>query len=195
MNCSIAESMQRYQEVLEQAKHQGIAVRGYISCVWGCPYEGEIKLAQVYQLAQDLYHMGCYEIVLSDTIGIATPYNVKTRIEKVAERLPIQQIAVHLHDTYGQAIANIYAALQEGVSVIDSSVAGLGGCPYARGATGNVASEDVVYLLQGLHIQTGIDLVKLCQVGLFISNYLKRETQSSVAKAMIAKNFVRGHCH
>ncbi|MBA2655095.1 MAG: hydroxymethylglutaryl-CoA lyase [Gammaproteobacteria bacterium] len=189
INCTIAESFKRYEKVIELAKQNSIRVRGYISCVLGCPYEGTILPDKVAQLAAELYAMGCYEISLGDTIGIGTPLQTKILIEQVALRLPLPTIAVHFHDTYGQALANIYAALQQGIAVIDASVAGLGGCPYASGASGNVATEDVVYLLQGLGIDTGIDLVKLSKVGIFISEQLHRTTQSKVAIALAAKNF------
>ena len=188
VNCSISESLKRFEEVLESAQKNQILVRGYISCALGCPYEGEIKPAKLADIAQQFFQMGCYEISLGDTIGVGTPYKVKHLIDEVKKRVPSKHIAAHFHDTYGQAIANIFAALQQGVSIFDASVAGLGGCPYAKGATGNVATEDVVYLLQGLNIETGIDLVKLSKVGNHISNQLGRSTQSKVAKALLSRN-------
>jgi hydroxymethylglutaryl-CoA lyase len=189
INCSIAESFKRFEEVITHAKPHGIKVRGYISCVLGCPFEGEIAPEKVASLAKDLIQLGCYEISLGDTIGVGTPFKAKRLIELTAKEVPIQQLAVHFHDTYGQAIANIFAVLKQGISIVDSSVAGLGGCPYAKGATGNVATEDVIYLLQGLNIETGIDIVKLAQTGIFISSLLNRNTQSKVARAIAAKDF------
>jgi hydroxymethylglutaryl-CoA lyase len=192
INCSIAESIRHSQEILEHALKASMKVRGYISCTLGCPYEGKINPEKVSELAKELYQMGCYEISLGDTIGVGIPTTAKQLIETVAENVPLEHIAVHFHDTFGMAIANIMAALEQGISVIDSAVAGLGGCPYAKGASGNVASEDVVYLLHGLNIETGIDLAKLCQAGIFISNYLNRATQSKTAKAYANKNFEIG---
>lgn len=189
INCSIAESFKRFEEVITHAKPHGIKVRGYISCVLGCPFEGDIAPEKVASLAKDLIQLGCYEISLGDTIGVGTPFKAKRLIELTAKEVPIQQLAVHFHDTYGQAIANIFAVLEQGISIVDSSVAGLGGCPYAKGATGNVATEDVIYLLQGLNIETGIDILKLAQTGIFISNLLNRNTQSKVARAIAAKDF------
>jgi hydroxymethylglutaryl-CoA lyase len=162
-------------------------VRGYISCVVGCPYEGEIEPAAVARVAKSLDAMGCYEISLGDTTGVGTPGKVRTMIEAVAREVPIARLAVHLHDTYGQALANLYAALEMGVAAADSSVAGLGGCPYAKGASGNVATEDVVYMLDGLGIETGVDLVKVFEAGGFICAALGREPASKVAKALAAK--------
>lgn len=185
INCSIKESLARFEEVIKNAKPHRIKVRGYVSCVLGCPYEGVIAPEAVAKVANELYQMGCHEISLGDTIGVGTPLKAKHLIEVVAKYVPLNSLAVHFHDTYGQAIANIFAALEEGIAVIDSSVAGLGGCPYAKGATGNVASEDVVYLLQELNIETGVDLNKLCQVGMYISKQLNRSTQSKVARALV----------
>ena len=183
INCSIAESLDRFAPVMEQAKAAGVPVRGYVSCVLGCPYEGEIDPKAVADVAERLFAMGCYEISLGDTIGTGTPTKAQLMIAAVAERVPVEKIAVHFHDTYGQALANILAALQMGVAVVDSSVAGLGGCPYAKGASGNVASEDVLYMLNGLGIETGVDLDKLIAAGAFISDAIGRPTASKVARA------------
>ena len=187
INCSIDESLERFAPVIEAARARDIRVRGYISCVAGCPYEGEVAPATVARIARELYAMGCYEISLGDTIGVGTPAGIRAVIEACAAEVPIEQLAVHLHDTYGQAIANVYAALQMGISVVDSAVAGLGGCPYARGASGNVATEDVVYLLNGLGIETGVDLEAVFEAGQFICTALGREPASKVALAMAAK--------
>ena len=186
-NCSIAESLDRAQLLMEAAAEQGLPVRGYISCVVGCPYEGEIRPEQVADVAQQLLAMGCYEISLGDTIGVGTPASVTAMLDAVLAHIPLAKTAVHLHDTYGQALANIYAALQMGVAVIDSSVAGLGGCPYAKGASGNVATEDVVYLLNGLGIDHGVDLDKLAAAGQFICDSLGRSNGSKVAIALANK--------
>jgi len=183
-NCSVAESIQKIEEIMVIAKPQGIRVRGYLSCVLGCPYEGDISPLAVADLAEKLLQLGCHEISLGDTIGVGTPGKTKSLLEAVLNKIPRDKIAVHFHDTYGQAIANIYAALELGISVIDSSVAGLGGCPYAKGASGNVATEDVLYLLNGLNIQTGVDLKKLVAVGQFITKYLGRPMQSKVNLAV-----------
>ena len=186
INCSIAESLERFIPVMQAAKANNIRVRGYVSCVAGCPYEGDIPAAKVAEVAKALYNMGCYEISLGDTIGVGTPSLISSMINAVAESTPIEKIAVHFHDTYGQAIANSYAALQLGVSVIDSSIAGLGGCPYAEGASGNVATEDVLYLLKGLNIKTGINLSAAIAAGNYISGRLGRENGSKVARAISA---------
>ncbi len=183
INCSIAESLERFAPVMEAAKAQGLPVRGYVSCVLGCPYEGEIAPAAVADVAGKLLAMGCYEVSLGDTIGTGTPGKAQAMIAAVAERVPMDKIAVHFHDTYGQALANILAALELGVAVVDSSVAGLGGCPYAKGASGNVASEDVLYMLNGLGIETGVDLDKLVAAGSYISEAIGRPTASKVARA------------
>lgn len=188
INCSIPDSLKRFAELIPIAKKNNIQVRGYISCVLGCPYEGEISPEKVAHIAAELFHLGCYEISLGDTIGVGTPLAAQHLIDEVSKVIPIEKIAVHFHDTYGQALANIFAVLQLGVSVIDSSVAGLGGCPYAEGATGNVATEDVLYLLQGIGIQTGIDLNKILQVGNFISAYLNRPNRSKVSLALACKS-------
>jgi len=183
INCSIAESLDRFAPVMEQARAAGVPVRGYVSCVLGCPYEGEIAPKAVADVAERLFAMGCYEISLGDTIGTGTPTKAQLMLAAVAERVPVDKIAVHFHDTYGQALANILAALQMGVAVVDSSVAGLGGCPYAKGASGNVASEDVLYMLNGLGIETGVDLDRLIAAGAFISDAIGRPTASKVARA------------
>jgi hydroxymethylglutaryl-CoA lyase len=187
INCSIAESLERFAPVVAAAKAQGMRVRGYISCAAGCPYEGEVAPRAVADLAGRLYRMGCYEVSLGDTIGVGTPKKIQAVIEAVARKVPIARIGGHYHDTYGQALANIYASLELGVKTFDSSVAGLGGCPYAKGATGNVATEDVIYLLDGLGIDTGVDLEKLCRAGEFICKALGREPASRVARALAAK--------
>ncbi|SHF74265.1 hydroxymethylglutaryl-CoA lyase [Microbulbifer donghaiensis] len=184
INCTIAESLERFRPLVERALQDGIPVRGYVSCVLGCPYEGDIDPLKVAEVSGALLEMGCYEISLGDTIGVGTPEAAKRMIEQVAARVPVEKLAVHFHDTYGQALANIYAALQMGVAVVDSAVAGLGGCPYAKGASGNVASEDVLYLLNGLGIETGVDLNLLAEAGNFISAELGRESNSRVARAI-----------
>ncbi|MCW8126130.1 hydroxymethylglutaryl-CoA lyase [Microbulbifer halophilus] len=184
INCSIEESLERFRPLLEQAQKDGIRVRGYVSCVLGCPYEGEIDPAKVAEVSAALFEMGCYEISLGDTIGVGTPEKARQMIETVAAKVPQEKLAVHFHDTYGQALANIYAALQMGVAVVDSAVAGLGGCPYAKGASGNVASEDVLYMLNGLGIETGVDLDLLAEAGHFISQKLGRDSNSRVARAL-----------
>jgi len=184
INCSIADSLDRFAEVMALAKANDIRVRGYVSCVLGCPYEGEIEIQQVAAISQKLYDIGCYEISLGDTIGAGTPLKTRTLIEAVAQKIGIENIAVHFHDTYGQALVNLYAALQLGVRSIDSSVAGLGGCPYAKGASGNVASEDVVYMLDGMGINTGIDLEKLVASGRAICEQLDILVRSKVNLAL-----------
>ena len=183
INCSISESLERFAPIMAAAKQQGISVRGYVSCVLGCPYEGEIAPEQVAAVARELYAMGCYEVSLGDTIGTGTAGATRRLFEVVGAQVPRDKLAGHFHDTYGQAVANIYASLLEGVNVFDSSIAGLGGCPYAKGASGNVATEDVVYLLNGLGIETGIDLQALMAAGMQISSVLGRPTGSRVAKA------------
>jgi hydroxymethylglutaryl-CoA lyase len=188
INCSIAESLERFAPVVAAAKATGMRVRGYISCAAGCPYEGEVKPKAVADLAKQLYEMGCYEISLGDTVGVGTPKKIRAMIEAAAKNVPIAKLGGHYHDTYGQALANIYASLELGVRTFDSSVAGLGGCPYAKGATGNVASEDVVYMLDGLGIETGVDLAKLFRAGQFICRELGREPASRVARALAAKS-------
>ncbi|MBO2699953.1 hydroxymethylglutaryl-CoA lyase [Shewanella algae] len=184
INCSIEESIARFEPLLSRANEQGIRVRGYVSCVLGCPYDGEIAPAEVARVADILHQLGCYEISLGDTIGVGTPLKARKMLETVAERVPVERLALHFHDTYGQALANILACLETGVSVVDTSVAGLGGCPYAKGASGNLASEDLVYMLHGMGIDTGIDLNKLAQAGRQISQQLGRQTGSKVARAL-----------
>ncbi len=184
INCSIAESLQRFVPLMDAAKQNGIRVRGYVSCVLDCPYEGTIAPAQVADVARELYNMGCYEISLGDTIGAGTAGETRRLIEVVGSKVPRNKLAGHFHDTYGQALANIYASLLEGIEVFDSSVAGLGGCPYAKGATGNVATEDVLYLLNGLGIETAIDLDRLIAAGQRICTVLGRESGSHVARAL-----------
>jgi len=186
-NCSIAESIERFNAVIDAALGLDIRVRGYISCVLGCPYEGEVSTDIVLMLAQKMFERGCYEVSLGDTIGVGTAGQAQALVETLARELPIDRLAAHFHDTYGQALANIHAVMQSGISVIDSSVAGLGGCPYARGATGNVATEDVVYMLQGMGIETGIDMQKLLDAGRFISDFLGREPVSRAATALLRK--------
>lgn len=183
INCSIAESLERFDVVMQQAKANQIKVRGYVSCVLGCPYEGEIAPEKVAEVAGALYDMGCYEVSLGDTVGVGTPLKAQTMIETVAQRVPIPQLAAHFHDTYGQGLANLLAVLQLGVATIDSSVSGLGGCPYAKGASGNVATEDVLYMLNGMGIETGVDMQKLLTAGRFISEQLGRVPASKVGRA------------
>ena len=185
INCSIAESLERFRPIVEAARAADIKVRGYVSCALGCPYEGNVQPAAVAQVAGVLFDMGCYEVSLGDTIGVGTPEAAKRLIEAVNARVPLDRIAGHYHDTYGMAIANIYASLQCGITVFDASVAGLGGCPYAKGASGNVATEDVVYLLNGLGIATGIDLDTLIDCSAWISAALGRPPASKVARARI----------
>jgi len=187
INCSIAESLDRFRPIVSESKKYNIKVRGYVSCVLGCPYEGEVAPRKVADVAQALFEMGCYEISLGDTIGTGTPGRTKEMIDACAERVPMEKLAGHYHDTYGQALANIYASLELGVRTFDASVAGLGGCPYAKGASGNVATEDVVYMLHGLGMRTGVDLDKLVEIGAWICGVLGREPSSKVARALIAK--------
>ncbi len=187
INCSIAESLERFRPVAEEAKKHGIKVRGYVSCVLGCPYEGDIAPARVANVAAALAEMGCYEVSLGDTIGTGTPGKTKAMIAACADRVPVRKLAGHYHDTYGQALANIYASLEVGVATFDASIAGLGGCPYAAGASGNVATEDVVYMLNGLGLRTGVDLDKLVDIGAWICGVLGREPSSKAARAIAAK--------
>ncbi|KAM4038841.1 hydroxymethylglutaryl-CoA lyase, mitochondrial [Anomaloglossus baeobatrachus] len=184
INCTIEESLQRFEAVTEAAKAARIPVRGYVSCVLGCPYEGKVSPSKVAEVALKMFSMGCYEISLGDTIGVGTPGSMREMLAAVLDVIPAKALAVHCHDTYGQALANILVALQMGVQVVDSSIAGLGGCPYAQGASGNVATEDVVYMLQGLGINTGVDLKKLSEAGAYICKALGRKSNSKVAQAM-----------
>jgi hydroxymethylglutaryl-CoA lyase len=192
VNCSIAESLDRARPVIEAARRNGIAVRGYISVVLGCPYEGGVDPRAVVPIAAAMHAMGAYEVSLGDTIGTGTPGATKALFEAVANEVPLAALAGHFHDTYGQALANIYAALELGVATFDCSAAGLGGCPYAQGATGNVASEDVLYLLNGLGIETGVDMTKLRRAGRFIGEALGRPTASRVARALDARDPLEG---
>jgi isopropylmalate/homocitrate/citramalate synthase len=185
INCSIAESMERLRPVIEQARSHGIPVRGYISCVLGCPYEGPVAVTAVHQLATDLMEAGCFEISLGDTIGIGTADKARAMIRELTSTIPSEQLAVHFHDTYGQALANILACLELGIRTVDASVAGLGGCPYAKGASGNVATEDVIYMLQGLGMETGVDLDALVETGHWISGALGRENSSRAGRALL----------
>ena len=187
INCSIEESLQRFEPIMQAAKAANIPVRGYVSCVVGCPYDGFIEPEQVAMVAEKLYNMGCYEVSLGDTIGVGTPASVTKMIQAVSARVPMAKLAVHFHDTYGQALTNIYTALQAGVAVVDSAIAGLGGCPYAKGASGNVATEDVLYMLNGLEIETGIDFDKLLAAGWFISDKLGKAPVSKVSTAFRAQ--------
>lgn len=184
INCSIEQSLERYKKIIHIAKNKNLWVRGYISCALGCPYEGDIEPSQVLSITEQLYAAGCDEISIGDTIGVGTPHKAKNLIKKLKQVIPIEKLAVHFHDTYGQALANIYACLEEGISIIDSAVSGLGGCPYAKGASGNVATEEVVYLLNGLGLNTGIDINKLIDAGLYICNALEIQTRSKVANAI-----------
>ncbi|XP_078093984.1 hydroxymethylglutaryl-CoA lyase, mitochondrial isoform X3 [Mustelus asterias] len=183
INCSIDESLRRFEEVMKAAKDLSIPVRGYVSCVLGCPYEGNVSPVKVAEATKKLYSMGCYEISLGDTIGVGTPGSMQEMLTAVIKEVPVSALAVHCHDTYGQALVNILTALQMGICTVDSSVAGLGGCPYAEGASGNVATEDVVYMMNGLGIHTGVDLQKLLEAGAYICKALKRRTSSKVAQA------------
>jgi len=187
INCSIAESLERAQPVTEAALANRVRVRGYISCVLGCPYEGEVAPERVRDVAAALRSLGCYEVSLGDTIGTGTPGKTKKLIATVAEAVPVEEQGGHFHDTYGQALANLYASLEMGVSTFDSSVAGLGGCPFAKGATGNVASEDVLYMLDGLDIETGVDMTRLRVAGQYILEFLRRDPVSRAARALNAK--------
>jgi len=185
INASIDESIERFIPVIERARADGVSVRGYVSTVLGCPYQGDVPLSDVVRVARRLHELGCYEISLGDTIGIGTPAKARAMLRAVAAEVPMSALAVHFHDTRGQALANILACLEEGVAVVDSSVSGTGGCPYAKGATGNVATEDVVYMLEGMDIATGVDLPKLIDTGLWLSTQLGHETSSKVARASV----------
>ncbi|CAK9322719.1 unnamed protein product [Citrullus colocynthis] len=184
INCSIEESLHRYREVADAARKHSLPVRGYVSCVVGCPIEGMVPASNVAYVAKELYSMGCSEISLGDTIGVGTPGTVIPMLESVVNVVPIENLAVHFHDTYGQALANILVSLQMGIGTVDSSVSGLGGCPYAKGASGNVATEDVVYMLNGIGVKTNVDLEKLMLAGDFISKHLGRPSASKVAIAL-----------
>lgn len=183
INASIDESIERFKPVLDQAKADGVRVRGYVSTVLGCPYQGDVPVTDVVRVARQMHDLGCYEISLGDTIGIGTPLKARAMLRAVASEVPMQALAVHFHDTRGQALANVLNCLEEGVRVVDSAVSGVGGCPYAKGATGNVASEDVVYMLEGMGMATGVDLPALIETGLWLSARLQRETSSKVARA------------
>ena len=186
INASIDESIGRFVPVLERARSDGVRVRGYVSTVLGCPYQGEVPLGDVVRVASRLHALGCYEVSLGDTIGVGTPAKARAMLRAVAAEVPMPALAIHFHDTYGQALANILACLEEGVTVVDSAVSGVGGCPYARGASGNVASEDVVYMLHGLGIRTGVELDALAQTGRWLAGLLGRETGSKAGKALAA---------
>lgn len=185
-NASIAQSLERFAPVLARARADGVRVRGYVSTVLGCPYQGEVPLADVVRVARSLHAMGCYEISLGDTIGVGTPAKARAMLQAVASEVPMAALAIHFHDTYGQALANVLACLEDGVAVVDSAVSGAGGCPYAKGASGNVASEDVVYMLHGLGIRTGVDLPLLAETGRWLAGLLGRETGSKVGRALAA---------
>ncbi len=183
-NAGIEESLQRFEPILARATKDGVRVRGYVSTVLGCPYQGEVPLADVVRVATRLHAMGCYEISLGDTIGVGTPHKARAMLQAVAAELPMAALAVHFHDTYGQALANIATCLEEGVRVVDSAVAGTGGCPYARGASGNVASEDVIYMLHGMGMSTGVDLPALAATGNWLAERLGRQTGSKTGRAL-----------
>lgn len=187
INCSVAESIERFKPVVARAKADGIKVRGYVSCVLGCPYDGEIKPQAVTDVAKVLWDLGCYEVSLGDTIGVGTPKKARELLRAVAGHVPMANLAMHFHDTYGQALANLYAGMEQGARVIDSAAGGLGGCPYAPGATGNVATEDVVYMLEGMGIATGVDIAKLVEATNGISKLIGRPPVSRVAAALNAK--------
>ncbi len=187
INCSIAQSLDRFAEVYKEAKKHKLRVRGYISCTLGCPYEGTVDPNSVAWLAGRLVELGCYEISLGDTIGVGTPGKAQAMVDCVAEKVQHERLAAHFHDTYGQALANILAVVERGITVIDSSISGLGGCPYAPGASGNVATEDLLYMLKGLGIETGVDLNELVSVGEYISNYLGRPSGSKVTRAILGQ--------
>ncbi|KAB8317068.1 hydroxymethylglutaryl-CoA lyase [Tolypothrix campylonemoides VB511288] len=186
INASIDESLERFAPVMERARADGVRVRGYVSTVLGCPYQGAVPVADVVRVAQALHAMGCYEISLGDTIGVGTPAKARAMLRAVAAAVPMPALAIHFHDTYGQALANVLACLEDGVRVVDSAVSGAGGCPYARGASGNVASEDVVYMLHGLGFETGVDLDALADTGRWLAGLLGRETGSKVGRALAA---------
>lgn len=187
INCSIADSLERFRPVVERAANDGVKVRGYISCVLGCPYDGEVSPDAVADVAKTLFEMGCYEISLGDTIGTGTPTKAAQMIDAVAVHVPVDKLAAHFHDTYGQALANLLTVMEKGVAVIDTAIAGLGGCPYAKGASGNVATEDVLYMLNGMGIETGIDLDKILSASRFISDAISKPPASKVALAMMGR--------
>ncbi len=187
INCSVAESIERFKPVVNRARADGVKVRGYISCVLGCPFDGEVKPQAVVEVAQKLWELGCYEVSLGDTIGVGTPVKARQLLRAVAGAVPMAHLAMHFHDTYGQALANLYAGMEEGARVIDSAAGGLGGCPYAPGATGNVATEDVVYMLEGMGIATGVDMPKLVAATNEVSKLIGRAPVSRVASAINAK--------
>ena len=187
INCSIAESIERFREVAQAARQHNLRLRGSISCSFGCPYQGEVSPESVADVVRRLRDLGCDEIDIADTIGVATPNKVKTVFERVTKEFPVERLSGHFHDTYGQALVNIYAALESGIAIFHSSVAGLGGCPYAKGATGNVSTEDVLYMMNGLGIETGIDLDKVVDAGQFISQHLGRKGASRAGNALLAK--------
>jgi hydroxymethylglutaryl-CoA lyase len=187
LNASVAEALARFKEVVDAALRDGVKVRGYVSCVVGCPYEGDVAPEKAAAVAKAVYEMGCYEVSLGDTIGVGTPAKTQAMIEACAKYVPIDKLAGHYHDTYGQAIANVYASLEMGIAIYDSSVGGLGGCPYAAGATGNVATEDLVYLLNGLGIESGVDLDKLVDIGQWITAEIGREAATRAGRALAAK--------
>jgi len=187
INATIAESLERFAPVMEQARANGVAVRGYVSCVLGCPYEGEIAPEQVAWVAERLVELGCYEVSLGDTIGVGTPLTARRLVETVGARVPVEKLAAHFHDTYGQALANLVTVLDQGIATVDTAVAGLGGCPYAPGAAGNVATEDVLYMLDGMGIETGADLHAVAATGRWISEHLDRPIASKAGKALGVK--------
>jgi hydroxymethylglutaryl-CoA lyase len=191
INCSVVESIERFKPVMTRAKADGVKVRGYISCVLGCPYDGEVDPQAVVDVARTLWDLGCYEISLGDTIGVGTPLKARKLLRAVAGAVPVANLAMHFHDTYGQALANLYAGMEEGARVIDSAAGGLGGCPYAPGATGNVATEDVIYMLEGMGIATGIDMQQLVAASNEISQLIGRPPPSRVASALNAKRAKR----
>jgi len=187
INCSISESLSRFEAVFEMAEKHDIKVRGYVSCVMGCPYEGDISPEAVTKVSKSLIDMGCYEVSLGDTIGVGTPRATRLLLENVLKEVDVRKLAAHFHDTYGQALVNLYTALEYGVSTVDSAVAGLGGCPYAKGASGNVATEDVLYMLNGMGVSTGIDMNKLLVASSYISDILGRPPVSKAANALLTK--------
>ncbi len=194
LGCGVEESLDRYVGVLAAARDAGVFARGYVSCALGCPYEGAVDSLRIVEVASRLYELGCQEISLADTIGIGTPLSARRMVEDVAQRIPLDRIAIHFHDSYGQALANIFSCLEVGVSIVDSAVGGLGGCPFAPGATGNVATEDVVYMLHGCGVDTGVDLAALLDAGEFICRQLGRKSESRVARAMRAQTLPLSPC-